>query len=369
MRLNRFATAWFVCVIFILHIAIGGGMAADKLVLVAGGGTRDDKSVPAREARLREPFGVAFDRTGNVYICEMAAGERIRKIDRHGLLSTIAGTGEKGGSGDGGPALLATFNGVHNLAAAPNGDLWLADTWNHRVRKIEAGTGFITTVAGTGTKGFDGDNGPATAAQLGGIYCVTLNPTGRRLYLADLHNYRIRYLDLKRGTIHTLAGNGEKGIPRDGAPAILSPLTDPRAVAEDRQGNVYILERGGHALRVVKSDGTIWTVVNARGVKGNSGDGGPAREATLNGPKHLCIDPENNVVIADAENHLIRKYRPREEVIVRVAGCGEQGKAGLEGPPERAQLNRPHGVDYSPAGELHIVDSYNDRVLKITRSE
>jgi DNA-binding beta-propeller fold protein YncE len=141
---------------------------------------------------------------------------------------------------------------------------------------------------------------------------------------------------------------------------------DPRAVAVDAAGNVYILERGGHALRVVDVNGKIRTVVGT-GKSGASGDGSDARQATLNGPKHLCIDAEGNVLIADTENHLIRKYLPKEGKIVRLAGTGKKGMAGVGGNPLQAELNQPHGVQVDPSGVLYIADSSNHRILRIER--
>jgi DNA-binding beta-propeller fold protein YncE len=293
-------------------------------------------------------------------------GLRVRKIDAKGILNTIAGTGEKGKGGDDGPALKAEFDGPHHLTVAANGDVYLADTWNNRVRKIDAKTGVITTVAGTGEKGYSGDGGPATKAKFGGIYCLALDAKGEKMYLADLDNRRIRMVDLTGGTVTTVAGNGEKGVPKDGGDAKSSPLVDPRAVAVDAKGNVYILERSGHALRVVDADGKIHTVAGT-GRAGATGDGGPAKEATLNGPKHLCVDKDGNVLIADTENHLIRKYLPKDGTIVRVAGNGKKGSAGLDGPPEQAELNQPHGVTVDSAGTIFIADSSNNRVLKIAR--
>jgi NHL repeat len=335
---------------------------ADKLVRVAGGGNGGD-GTPAAEAKLQMPFGVGFDRAGNLFIVEMT-GQRVRKVDAKGILTTAAGTGEQGKSGDGGPASKAQFNGMHSLAVASNGDIYLADTWNNRVRKIDRQTGIITTIAGTGVKGYGGDGGPATQAQFGGIYCVALDPREERLYLADLDNHRIRAVHLQTGIVDTVAGNGERGKPEDDAEARKSPLIDPRAVAVDASGNIYILERSGHALRVVNPDGRIRTLVGT-GKAGSGGDGGPGRQASLNGPKHLCLDRSGNVLIADTENHVIRKYLPREGNIVRVAGTGKKGTAGLGGPPLQAELNQPHGVYVHSHGVLYIADSSNNRVLKI----
>jgi sugar lactone lactonase YvrE len=337
---------------------------AEKILLVAGGGNGSDGS-PAVQAKIEMPFGVAFDRLGNLYFVEMT-GQRVRKVDGQGMLTTIAGTGQKGDSGDGGPASRAQFNGMHSLAVASNGDIYLADTWNNRVRKIDAKTGIISPLAGTGQKGFSGDGGPARQAQFGGVYCIALDPKGDALFLADLDNRRIRRVDITTGLVTTVAGNGQRGVPQDGAEARSAPLVDPRAVAADNLGNVYILERSGHALRVVDANGRIRTLVGT-GKVGASGDDGDARQATLNGPKHLCLDLDGNVIIADTENHLIRKYLRREAKIMRVAGTGKKGTSGIGGPPLQADLNQPHGVYVHPSGDLYIADSTNHRILKIAR--
>jgi tetratricopeptide (TPR) repeat protein len=175
---------------------------------------------------------------------------------------------------------------------------------------------------------------------------------------------------LESGKRSIVAGNGEKGIPVDGSVAANAPLVDPRAVAADRLGNVYILERGGNALRVVNSQGKIRTVVNTLGKKGISEHHGPAAEAKLNGPKHLCIDRQNRVIIADAENHIVVRYDPQGETVQRIAGTGLAGRQGTGGDPLQCQLARPHGVSIHPTtGELFITDSYNDRILRIEKSK
>jgi hypothetical protein len=353
------SAAWLGAVIFLTSAV---PVSAAKIILVAGGGSGDD-GVPALEGKLVEPFALDFDKSGNMYIVELS-GNRVRKVDAKGILTTIAGDGKKGDGGDGGPAAKAQVNGMHNLAIAPNGDIYLADTWNQRVRKIDGKTGIISTVAGTGEKGFSGDGGPAIKAKFGGIYCVALDPKAERLYLADLDNRRVRVVQLASGIVSTVAGNGEKGVPEDGSDARSAPLVDPRAVGADAKGNVYVLERSGHALRVVSPDGKIRTVVGT-GKVGATGDGGDARQATLNGPKHIWVDRQDNVLIADAENNLVRKYLPAEGKIVRVAGTGKKGSAGIGGPPEKAEIIRPHGVYTDAAGVVWIVDSYNNRVLKI----
>lgn len=330
---------------------------ADTIELFAGG-SRDAVGIPAAEARLREPFGTEFDASGQAWVVEMVSGNRLLRIDGQGRLHHQAGRLEPGHSGDGGPALAAQFNGPHNLAVLPNGNVLIGDTWNGRVREVDVRTGTVREVPGwTAPAGKERGQGP---------YCITLSPDGRRLYIANL--LQVHLLDLAAGTSKVLAGNGRKGVPEDGSLAAEAPLVDPRAVAPDRAGNVYILERTGNALRVVGPDGRIRTVVNASGRRGAGGDRGPALQATLNGPKHLCVDRDGSVLIADAENHLIRRYLPASGRIERVAGTGQQGRAGVGGDPRQCQLARPHGVTLHPqTGELYITDSYNGRVLKIVR--
>lgn len=333
-----------------------------RVEIVAGGGTLPGDG-PATQVRLQEPFAVDFDAAGAMYIAEMS-GQRIRRIDSSGRLATVAGDGVQGDAGDGGPAARARFHGIHHIAFGPDGALYAADTWNNRVRRLDLRAGTIHPFAGTGEKGFSGDGGPALRARFGGVYCLAFDPRGERLYVVDLDNRRVRAVDLKTGQVATVAGNGQKGVPEDGAPAASQPLVDPRAVAVDRKGNLYILERGGHALRAVDPAGRIRTVAGT-GKKGFSGDGGPAREAALNGPKHLAVDAEDNVLIVDTENHAIRKYLAREGRIVRVAGTGRRGAGGVGGPPEEVEMARPHGVFVHPSGALYIADSDNHRVLRI----
>jgi hypothetical protein len=339
---------------------------ADRLVRIAGGGTGGDK-VPATEAKLIAPFGVDFDELGNMYIVELS-GQRLLRVDAKGLFHVVAGAAEqKGHEGDGGPAAKARFNGMHSLAVGPQGDVFLADTWNNRIRKYEPKTGKIFPFAGTGAKGYSGDGYPAKDAQYGGLYCAAFNPQKTKLYLTDLDNRRIRAVNMADPHhAELIAGNGEKGVPKDGADAKTAPLVDPRAATVDRAGNVYILERGGHALRVVDAHGKIRTIAGT-GKAGLSGDGGPAREAALNGPKHLCIDLEDNVIIADTANHVIRKYTPKDGRIVRLAGTGKKGASGDGGPALEITFNEPHGVCVHENGTLYIVDSNNHRVFRVEK--
>jgi hypothetical protein len=329
------------------------GPPGEKIVLVAGEG-------------LKEPFAVDFDKAGNAYIAEMG-GNRVSRLDASGKLTVLAGTGAKGLTGDDGPGDQATFNGPHHLLVGPDGNLWVADTFNNVVRRIDLKTRKVSRIAGTGKKAYSGDGGPALAADFGGIYCIAFDPKMERLFLNDLDNRRIRVMDVKTGIVTTFAGNGQKGVPKDGEDARTQPLVDPRAVACDSKGNVYIAERGGNALRVVGVDGRLRSVAGT-GKPGLSGDGGPGLQAQLNGPKHLSIDADDDVLISDTETNTIRRYHPKDGTIHRVAGTGKKGADGLGGPPPGCALSRPHGAQVHPAsGEIWISDSENHRVLKITK--
>lgn len=304
--------------------------------------------------KLHTPFGVDFDATGNMFIVELDGG-RVHKLDTAGKFATIAGNGEKSYTGDGGPASKATFNGMHNVAVTPAGDAYIADSWNHCIRKIDAKTGVITTIAGTGEPGFSGDGGPATKATFNFIMCITLDAANESLLVADLKNRRIRKVDLKTGVVTTVAGNGKRGVPTDGARATDSPLVDPRAVASDSSGNIYILERGGHALRRVSPAGEIHTVVGT----GKAGTAtGAALSSQLNGPKHIAIDHDDNVIIADEQNQRICKYNAREKTLTTILGAGV--------PSPRVKLSKPHGVCVHEDGSIYVVDTGHHRIFRLS---
>jgi sugar lactone lactonase YvrE len=335
-------------------MALNAG-AAERVVLVAGGGNGGEGSL-ASEAKLLSPFGVERDAQGRLLIVEFSS--RVQAIDRDGRLITIAGDGTKGDAGEGGPAARAKVNSPHAIAVGADGTIYVADTLNHKIKRIDPKSGIITTFAGT-TKGYSGDGGPAARAQFSGIYCISFNPEKDRMVVTDLDNRRIRVIDMKSGIVSVLAGNGEKGVPADGAEAVKAPLVDPRAATMDGKGNVYVLERGGHALRVVDASGRIRTLIaGPRDAKGPK---------TLSGPKHLCVDKDDNVIIADTDNHRIVKWLAAEGKMVVLAGTGVKGTAGVGGPPERVQLNQPHGVYIDRDGVLYISDSMNNRVLRIEK--
>ncbi|MDA2928977.1 hypothetical protein MYX84_03345 [Acidobacteria bacterium AH-259-O06] len=337
----------------VLIVVLGcAHIQAAKIECVAGCG-EGPLGGPAKGAKLIEPFGVDFDQQGNWYICQYK-GQKVSKVDPRGIITLFAGTGEKTYGGDGGPAQYAELNDPHSLYIKDK-HMYVADTRNHRVRKIDLKTGIITTIAGTGEAGYSGDGGPANQARFNGTFDLALDAAGEKLYVADLNNRRVRLVDLKSGDVTTVAGNGTQGVPKDGANAVRSPLVDPRAVTLDSSGNLYILSRRGNALRLVDKKGKIRTVIGPGDIRPD-----------MNGPKHLCLDLQGNIIIADSENHLIRRYSPKGGKVVTIAGTGEKGNRLVADDPLKTQLNRPHGVYVHPSGALYISDSNNHRVLKMT---
>lgn len=323
-----------------VEFVVGGLMAGE-------GGDWEPKDSP-----LTSPFGVDFNSHGDMWIVELEGG-RVHRFDASGQLHLAGGDGTKSYKGDGGELASATFNGMHNCVVTPNDDLYIADSWNHCVRKVDAATGIVSTIAGTGQRGFSGDGGPATEATFDFVMCITLNPENDVLHIADLNNHRIRAVDLKSGLVTTVAGNGKKGVPKDGDVALQSPLVDPRAVAQDAKGNLWILERGGHALRVVLPDATIQTVAGT-GTRGFLD--GPGRTSQFGSPKHVCVDEADNVYIADDENSAIRRFDSHAHEVTTILGRG-QGDA-------RIKLSHPHGVTWEN-GWLYVVDMGNNRILRI----
>jgi sugar lactone lactonase YvrE len=336
---------------------------AVKIECVAGCGAGSPAG-SAQGARLIEPFGVAFDKQRNWYICEYK-GQRITKVDTKGIITIFAGTENNSLHVEGEVASQLKLRDPHGLVISKDQQMYIADTLNHRVIRIDLKTGRAATIAGTGQPGYSGDKGPAIKATFNGLYAVEVNQAGDKLYLTDLRNQRIRLLDLKSGIVTTIAGNGQKGIPADGSVAINSPLLDPRATTVDSKGKVYILERNGNALRLVDTQGKIRTLIGP-GIERPLPLSASERTPNLKGPKHLCVDRHDNVIIADTENHVILRYHPKDATTVVIAGTGEKGDRLVSSDPLRTQLNRPHGVLLHPSGALYISDSDNHRVLKLT---
>ena len=325
--------------------------AAGIITTVAGRGTGQSSGDggPATLAELIQPLGVAVDPAGNVYIADEGSN-RIRKVNTAGIISTIAGNGKQGFDGDGGPATSASLYEPSGVAVDPAGNVYIADAGNLRIRKVDT-AGIITTIAGNGKEGFSGDGGPATSAELSFPVGVAVDPAGN-VYIADEGSNRIRKVNTA-GIISTIAGNDTQGFSEDGGPATSASLNKPREVAVDPTGNVYITDRGNNRIRKVNTAGIISTIAG-NDTQGFSGDGGPATSASLNKPREVAVDLAGNVYISDAGNFRIRKVNPAG-VISTVAGRGTSGFTGDGGPASSAQLV-PRGVAVGVQADLYIAD-------------
>lgn len=314
---------------------------------------------PAVKAQLNEPFGVCFGPKEEMYIAD-SANHCIREVDAQGNISTVAGTGKKGYTGDGGPATAATLNEPYAVIADARANLFIVDRLNACIRYVDRDSGKIVTIAGNGTKGYSGDGRRADQAQLKEPNGLALDRQGD-LYIADVEDNRIRKVDLRTGIITTLCGTGERRDSGDGDVAAEASLNGARAVAVDAEGNVYICEREGNRVREIEHKAQIIHTIAGNGKAGYTGDGKAATEATLRGPKWIHVDANGAVYVVDTENHCVRRVDPNTGIIRTVAGCGTSGGKGDGGLAAKAQLNRPHGCTVHN-GLLYIADSENHRI-------
>jgi DNA-binding beta-propeller fold protein YncE len=345
-------------------------MAEYVITTVAGIGEKGfaGDGGPAKAALLNGPFDVAFDRAGNLYFSD-TFNHRIRRVDaRSGIISTVAGNGEPGYSGDGGPAGRASLNEPYGIAIDRAGNIFVADRLNRRIRRIDATQGTITTLAGSGEAAYSGDGGPAAHAGLAEPNGLALDAEERHLYIADVADHRVRIVDLSSGTIETFAGTGKAEHGGDDSAAREARIFGARAVKLCPDGTVYILERQGSSLRAVDlATGIIATIAGTTG-RGYSGDDGPALAAVFDAPKEMAIDPDGNILIVDTENHAIRLIDRATGIVTTIAG-GRQGAGGDGGPAKQAGLDRPHGAVVGPDGATYIGDTNNHRIRKVARSE
>jgi DNA-binding beta-propeller fold protein YncE len=322
---------------------------------------------PAAQALLNGPFDVGFDPQGNLYFSD-TFNHRIRRVDgRTAVITTIAGNGAAGYSGDGGPAVAAMFNEPYGIAVDRAGNVYVADRHNHCVRRVDGASGVVTTVAGNGAAGYAGDGGPATRAGLVEPNGLGFDPAQQRLFVADVADHRVRVVDLATGMIATFAGTGEGAHTGDGGPANAASVFGARAVKAAADGTVYILERQGSTLRAVDPRTGVIAVVAGTGARGYSGDGGPARAAVFDAPKEFALDPAGDILVVDTESHAIRRIDAATGVVETIAG-GHKGSEGDGGPATAAGLGRPHGAAVGPDGAIYVGDTENHRIRKLTRA-
>jgi sugar lactone lactonase YvrE len=316
------------------------------------------------ETNIGDPFGVEVGPDGALYITEVR-NHRVRRLDlQTNQVTTVAGNGSVGYSGDDGPAIEAQLNEPYEVRFDRAGNMLFVEMKNHVIRRVDAKTGVITTVAGTGKLGFSGDHGPATKAEFNIPHSIALDDSDN-IYVADIGNHRIRRIDAASGTVTTIAGNGEKKLPVAGKAAD-KPILGPRALYF-RDDVLWIALREGHSVwRMTLDDGLLAHVAGS-GKKGYSGDGGDPLKATLDGPKGIVVDADGNVYVADTDNHAIRRITATSEVIDTIAGRGPKhvGGEGDGGPATAATLNRPHGIGIDGKGAIYIGDTLNHRVRRV----
>jgi DNA-binding beta-propeller fold protein YncE len=327
---------------------------------------------PAKRALLNGPFDVAFDVHGNLYFSD-TFNHCIRRVDRHtGVITTCAGCGEAGYSGDGGAATRARFNEPYGIAVDNAGNIYVADRHNHCVRRVDGASGIVTTFAGNGSSGFAGDGGPASRAGMVEPNGLAFDPAQKRLFIADVADHRVRVVDLASdlasGIIRTFAGTGEGRHSGDGGPANAAGIYGARAVKVATDGTVYILERQGSTLRAVDAQSGIIATVAGTGERGYGGDDGPAFAAVFDAPKEMAIDRQGNLLIVDTENHVIRRFDIGTQTVSAIAGSGRQGGDGDGGPATAAALDRPHGAAVAADGSIYIGDTNNHRIRKVVRT-
>jgi DNA-binding beta-propeller fold protein YncE len=288
---------------------------------------------PATQALLNNPFDLAFDPAGNLCFSD-TYNHCIRRIDGSGVISTIAGTGESGFAGDGGPALRAQMNQPYGIVIDRSGNIYVADRLNGRVRRIDGGSGVITTLAAEGLKEPNG---------------LALDREHRRLFIADVADHRVRVVDLATGVMSTFAGTGNARHAGDGGPAAEADIFGARAVALAPDDSLYVMERQGSSIRRIRN-GIIDTIAGT-GARGYAGDGHDARQAVFDAPKEMAVDPSGNIFVVDTENHVIRLIDAQTWVVTTIA----------------TGLARPHGAVVGPDGAVYIGDSENHRVRKLVK--
>jgi DNA-binding beta-propeller fold protein YncE len=349
----------------------GGSAAPGTVRTVAGIGrpaaaTDDLWSAGGADALgtpVTNPFGIVTGPDGALYFCELDTGCTRRFDLAANRITTIAGNGQKGYAGDGGPALEASFTTPHEIRFDRDGHLFIVERDSHVVRRVDAKTRRVSTVAGTGTAGFSGDGGPAAAAQLRQPHSIAFDAAGD-LLICDIGNRRIRRVDMRTGIITTHAGTGERGPTPDEAPLAGTPLNGPRSIDTDPDGNVYLVLREGNAVFRIDAKTQRLSRLAGTGATGFTGDGGNALAATFNGPKGIAYSGANrSVYVIDTENHAVRRVELASGLISTVLGDGQRGD-GPDGNPLACRTARPHGVVLHQ-GMLYVTDSENHKIRAV----
>lgn len=341
-------------------VAAGPALAASKRIFtVAGIGAQgrvaDGEAIAT--ARLDQPYGVEMGPDGSLYMANFGSNQVLRLDRRAGKIFVVAGTGEKGHAGDGGPAKTAVLSSPHEVRFDRGGNMVVAERDANVVRFVSK-AGLVSTLVGTGMAGFGGDAGPAAQAQLNQPHSIVLNATGD-LFICDIKNNRIRRWDAGTGILTTFAGSGEAADTPDSAP-LTAPLNGPRSIDIGPDGTMYLILREGNKVYAVDPKAGRLRHIAGTGAKGYGGDGAPARTATWNGPKGIAYAPDGSLYVSDTENHVIRRVSLKDGLVTTVAGTGARGD-GPDGDPLKCALARPHGVHVS-GGLLFIGDSENHRI-------
>ena len=357
---------------FLLLFSLFPSVSNSQIITTfAGNGTRaySGDGGPATLAELNEPFSTCADSAGNIYIAD-DANYCIRKVNAvTGVMTTFAGIGTTGFSGDGGPASLAQFGLPVAVVMDSLGNLYVNDNINGRIRRIDGTTGIITTFAGNGVYGFSGDDGPATLASFANAQGIAFDKFNN-LYIADAWNQRIREVNTTTGIITTIVGNGTAGFSGDGGPATIASLNYPQCIALDSYGNIIILDGENCRIREVDSLSRIITTIAGNGSCTFSGDGGPATLASINAQDDengIVCDCRNDIIFPETYSSRIREIDSTTGIINTIAGTGMNGFSGDGGPATLAELSdQLHSVSLDNKGNLFICDVTYDRVREVT---